>query len=358
MERKVVVITGASAGVGRATAQSFARRGWKVGLIARDVDRLEATRREVEELGGQALALPCDVADAGQIETAAALAETELGPIDVWVNNAMTTVFARFDTITPAEYRRATEVTYLGYVWGTMVALRRMKPRNRGSIVQVGSTLSYRAIPLQSAYCGAKFAIRGFTDSLRCELLHDKVNVHLSMVQLPAINTPQFDWSLNKMSRSARPMAPIFQPEVAGEAVYYASQHHRREICVGANTVLFTIANKIWPGLGDTYLALTGYEAQQGSEPVAPDRPHNLFEPVPGDYAARGRFDAESSLCSPQFEFNKSHVGIGALAMAGLLGIIAGLSETRRKNGNGNGHAHRTNGASHAGHTKAGKAVS
>jgi short-subunit dehydrogenase len=241
---RTVVVTGASAGVGRATIREFAREGAQVALLARNTEGLHAAAREVNELGGRGLAIPVDVAVADQIEAAAARVESELGPIDVWVNNAMTTVFARFADLTPAEFKRATEVTYLGTVYGTMSALRRMLPRDAGHIVQVGSALAYRSIPLQAPYCGAKHAIAGFTDSLRTELIHDHKNIHLTMVQLPAMNTPQFSWCRSKMPHHPMPVPPIFQPEVAAERIVWASHHTRREVFVGTPTVIAIEANK------------------------------------------------------------------------------------------------------------------
>src|SRR5437867_8154503 len=259
----VVVITGASAGVGRATVRAFARQGADIGLLARGVDGLEAARREVEAAGGRAIAIPTDVADADRVEAAADRIERELGPIDIWVNNAMASVFSPVKETTAEEFKRVTEVTYLGVVYGTLAALKRMLPRDRGCIVQVGSALAYRGIPLQSAYCGAKHAIQGFTESLRCELLHDGRRVRVTMVQLPAINTPQFDWSRSLMARRARPVAPIYQPEVAADAIVWASTHPRREIFVGGSTVATVLSNRVVPGMLDRYLGWTGYESQQ-----------------------------------------------------------------------------------------------
>ena len=275
--RRVVVVTGASAGVGRATVRAFAGEGAYVGLIARDTEGLHAAAGEAAELGGKGVAVPADVADADQVEAAAARIENELGPIDVWVNNAMTTVFAPVAETTPAEFKRATEVTYLGTVYGTMAALRRMLPRNAGRIIQVGSALAYRSIPLQAAYCGAKHAIAGFTDSLRSELVHDNRKIHLTMVQLPAMNTPQFTWCRSKMPRRPQPVPPIFQPEVAAERIVWASHHQRREVFVGGSTVLAIEANKIAPALADYYLGRTGFDSQQTQEPAAKDRPDNLI---------------------------------------------------------------------------------
>src|SRR5262249_23190585 len=255
---RVVVVTGASAGVGRATARAFAREGSRVGLIARDTEGLHVAAREMNELGGKGLAVPVDVAYADQVEAAAARIEKELGPVEVWVNNAMTTIFGRVAEVTPEEFKRATEVTYLGTVYGTMAALRRMLPRNSGRIIQVGSALVYRSIPLQAAYCGAKHAIAGFTDSLRSELIHDQKNIpHLTMVQLPAMNTPQFTWCRSKMPRQPQPVPPIFQPEVAAERIVWASHHNRREVYVGTPTLIAIEANKVAPALADHYLART-----------------------------------------------------------------------------------------------------
>jgi short-subunit dehydrogenase len=312
----VVVITGASAGVGRATARAFARRGAKLGLLARAGAGLE---RACEEAGA-AVAVPTDVADAEQVEHAAGVVEAELGPIDVWVNNAMTTVFSPFVDVSADEFRRATEVTYLGTVYGTMAALRRMRERNRGTIVQVGSALAYRSIPLQAPYCGAKAAIRGFTDSVRCELFHDRSRVRITMVQLPALNTPQFEVAGTKLPRHPRPVAPIYQPEVAAEAIVWAAANRRREVLVGGSTTAAVLGNKVAPWLGDLYLAKTGYEAQQTDEPVDPDRPDNLFGPVPGDHGAHGIFAAESKSRSLQFLVVKHR---DALVAAGALAALA-----------------------------------
>src|ERR1051326_9024338 len=290
MAAETVVITGAAAGVGRATARAFGRRGARIGLLARSVEDLNDAASEIEAAGGAALVLPTDMADSDAVEAAAEAVERQFGPIDIWVNCAMATIFSRVWDITPEEYRRATEVTYLGYVWGTMAALRRMRPRNRGAIVQVGSALAYRAIPLQSAYCGAKFAIRGFTDSLRSELIHEGSRIHLTMVQMPALNTPQFGWARNKMGKRAQPVPLIFQPQVAAEAIVYAAYARRREIYVGGSTVKAIVANKFVPGLLDRYLA-RDYAGQLSRDPVEPARPDNLFAAVPGPHGAHGRFD-------------------------------------------------------------------
>jgi NAD(P)-dependent dehydrogenase (short-subunit alcohol dehydrogenase family) len=319
---RVVVVTGASAGVGRATAQAFGKRGDAVALLARGEDGLEGARREVEALGGRALPIPTDVADADQVEAAAERVERELGPIDVWVNDAMTTVLAPFKELEPAEYRRATEVTYLGYVWGTMSALKRMLPRDRGTIVQVGSALSYRAIPLQAAYCGAKFAIRGFTDSIRTELIHDGSNVHITMVQLPAVNTPQFNWCLTRLPNHPQPVPPIFQPEVAAEAIAWASEHRRRELWVAGSAVKAILGNRVAPGLADRYLGKTGYKAQQTAQPVNGDRPINLYEPVEGEHATHGMFDDQARGSSRELWLTEHRSLLaGAAAAAGVAGL-------------------------------------
>jgi NAD(P)-dependent dehydrogenase (short-subunit alcohol dehydrogenase family) len=286
----VVVVTGASAGVGRATARTFARRGFDVALLARGPEGLKSARCEIEDVGRRALDISVDVADHERVEAAADLIEDELGPIGVWVNNAMVSVFSPVTEMTPDEYRRVTEVTYLGHVHGTMAALRRMLPRDRGCVVQVSSTLAYRAIPLQSAYCAAKHAIKGFTESLRSELLHDHSRVRVTMVNLPALNTPQFHWVRTRLPRHPQPVPPIYQPEVAAEAIAWAADHDRREINVGLSTTATRIANKFIPGLLDRYLARTGYHSQQTRQQIEPDRPDNLFEPSPGGFDARGEF--------------------------------------------------------------------
>ncbi len=322
---QVVVITGASAGVGRATARAYAKRGASLALIARGTDGLEATRAEVEKLGGKALVLPLDVADADAVESAAERAERELGAIDVWINCAMTGVFSAVKDTTPAEFRRVTEVCYLGYVHGTLAALKRMLPRDRGVIVQVGSALAYRGIPLQAAYCGAKHAIQGFFDSLRCELIHDKSEVHVTMVQLPAVNTPQFTWLKSRMPNKPQPVPPIFQPEVAADAILFAATHRRREIYVGFSAAKAIIGNKLFPSLADHYLARTGYESQQTDEPDDHDRPINLWEPVPGDHGAHGRFDdrAKSSSAQLRASEHRQWLALGAVA-AGLACLLGG----------------------------------
>ena len=324
----VVVITGASAGVGRAVTREFARRGARIGLLARGRESLEAAKRDVEELGGQALVIPTDVADEEQVERAAEQVERELGPIDIWVNNAMTTIFAPFSQIKPDEYRRATEVTYLGFVWGTMAALKRMRIRDRGTIVQVGSALAYRGIPLQAPYCGAKHAVRGFTDSLRCELLHDGSNIHLTMVQLPALNTPQFNWCESRLPNHPQPVPPIYQPEVAAEAIVWAAYNRRREVICGAPAWITIWGNKFFPALGDWHLARNGYGSQQTDEPVSPNRPSNLFEPVPGEHGAHGIFGDRAYGSSFQLELTKNRSWL--LMGAAVIGLAAAGLAARR----------------------------
>ncbi len=289
---KVVAITGGTAGVGRATVEAFARAGWDVGIIARDPGRLDRAADAVRAAGRRSYTASADVADAAAVDDAATRIEEALGPIDVWVNNAMATAFAPVAELTPEEMLRATQVTYLGQVHGTMAALRRMRNRNRGTIVNVGSALAYRAIPLQSAYCAAKFAVRGFTDALRSELLHDGLSVHVTMVQLPALNTPQFEWALNKMQRRPQPVPPIFQPEVAAQAILFAATHRRREVWVKWPTFKAIVANAVAPWILDRYLARQGYAGQMTSEPVAADPPVNLFHAPLGDWGAHGRFPA------------------------------------------------------------------
>ncbi|MDR6390619.1 SDR family oxidoreductase [Paraburkholderia phenoliruptrix] len=326
---KVVVVTGAGAGAGRASAEEFARHGWDVALLSREPARLERAAAELQrKYGVRALAIPTDVADAERVEEAASRTEAELGPIDVWVNVAMATVFAPVSKLTAQEFERGTKVTYLGQVHGTMAALSRMRARNRGTIVNVGSALGYRSVPLQSIYCGAKFAVRGFTDALRSEIIHDRLNVHLTMVDLPALNTPQFEWALNKTGKRAQPVAPIFQPEVAARAIYFAATHKRREIWVGFPTVKAILANFIAPGLLDRYLAKAGYEGQLTDEPLPPDAPANLFEPVAGDYSAHGRFDSEAKSASLEMCAVR-HKGL-LCALAGI-GIAGGIGLLMRK---------------------------
>jgi NAD(P)-dependent dehydrogenase (short-subunit alcohol dehydrogenase family) len=299
---RTVVVTGASAGVGRATAAAFGARGDRVALIARGEEGLAGAARDVERGGGRALILPCDVADAAAVDAAAQRAEDELGPIDVWVNDAMAAVLMYVHETDPADFRRVTEVTYLGCVHGTMAALKRMRPRDRGVIVQVGSALSYRAIPLQASYCGAKFAIRGFTDALRTELMHEKSGVKVTMVQLPGLNTPQFTWVRTTLRRHPKPVPPIFQPEVAAEAIVDAAANPRREVWVGGSTVITILGNKLAPWLADRYLARTNVKAQQTDWPIDPGRPDYLHAPLDeaGDRGAHGPFDGEAKPRSRQ----------------------------------------------------------
>ncbi|TDO55238.1 NADP-dependent 3-hydroxy acid dehydrogenase YdfG [Kribbella sp. VKM Ac-2571] len=327
---QVVVVTGASGGIGRASAVAFARRGDKVALLARGEAGLEGAVRDVTAAGGTALPIEVDVADYDKVEAAADQVEKELGPIDVWVNVAFSSVFAPFLEIEPSEFRRTTEVTYLGYVHGTRAALRRMKPRDHGAIVQVGSALAYRGIPLQSAYCGAKHAIQGFHDSLRCELLHDKSDVHVTMVQMPAVNTPQFSWVLSRLPKHPQPVPPIFQPEVAADAVVYAADHpQRREYWVGAPTVATLIANKFAAGLLDRYLARTGYKGQQSDQP--PEKAANLWEPADEerDYGAHGVFDKRSTPRSLQTWASRHRGLVGAFA-AGATAAAVSWGRNRR----------------------------
>jgi NAD(P)-dependent dehydrogenase (short-subunit alcohol dehydrogenase family) len=316
----IVAVTGASSGVGRATAHGFARQGAIVGLIARGPEALAATAREIEELGGTPVVLSCDVADPEAVEDAAATLE-QRGPIDVWVNNAMASVFAPTWEITADEYRRVTEVTYLGVVNGTLSALKRMRPRDRGVIVQVGSALAYRGIPLQSGYCASKHAIQGFTESLRCELMHDHSAVRVTMVQLPAMNTPQFDMVRSRLPNEAQPVPPIYQPEVAANAIVAAAGNPaRREWWVGGSTAITIMGNAVAPGVGDRYLARTGFDGQQTKQPAQP-RADNLFEPMPGARSTHGRFGDRSHDRSLQWQLTRHRRIFGV----GLLGMTAGV---------------------------------
>ena len=319
---ETVVVTGASAGVGRATVRTFAGRGARVGLLARGTEGLEGAKRDVERLGGEALAVPTDVANADEVEDAAAQVEDAFGEIDVWVNDAMTGVFAEFTDIEPEEYERVTDVCYHGQVHGTRTALRRMIPRDRGAIVLVGSALAYRGIPLQSAYCGAKHAVEGMFDSLRAELLHNDSNVQVTMVQLPGMNTPQFGWVRSKLPKKAQPVPPIYQPEVAAEAIVWAAHHDRREVYVGSSSMQVIVGNKLFPGLADRYLARTAYGGQQTGDLKPEDRPDNLFEPVEGDRGAHGDFDEQARSWSPQLwlDKNKRWLMMGGAVLAGALG--------------------------------------
>ncbi|NIH80250.1 SDR family oxidoreductase [Amycolatopsis viridis] len=331
---RVVVVTGASGGIGRAAARAFGERGDRVALIARGDNGLKAAAAEVERAGGQALPLPVDVADHQALDAAADQVEQAFGPIDVWVNDAFTSVFARFTDIEPEEFRRVTAVTYLGYVNGTRTALKRMLPRDRGAIVQVGSALAYRGIPLQSAYCGAKHAIQGFTESVRCELLHDKSNVRITMVQMPGVNTPQFDWVLSRLPRRAQPVPPIYQPEIPAKAIVHAAAHPgRREYWVGGSTVGTLVANSIAAGLLDRYLARTGFESQQAEQPRDPDQPVNLWAPADDttgtDFGAHGRFDRAAKTRSPQLWASLHHGVLGAAAAAAAAAGLAALTRKR-----------------------------
>jgi NAD(P)-dependent dehydrogenase (short-subunit alcohol dehydrogenase family) len=322
MVARTVVVTGASGGIGRACAEAFGAHGDRVALLARGEIGLAAAARTVEEAGGTALQIPVDVADAASVFAAASRVEAELGPIDAWVNVAFTSVFAPFDRIEAEEFRRVTEVAYLGYVYGTMAALRRMKPRDRGAIVQVGSALAYRGIPLQSAYCGAKHAIQGFNESLRCELLHDKSNVHVTMVQMPGVNTPQFSWVLSRLPKRAQPVPPIYQPELAARAVLYAAAHpKRREYWVGASTTGTLAANALIPGALDRYLGRTGYRSQQTDQLQQPDAPVNLWAPADGsdgrDFGSHGAFDRRAYSRDPQLWASQHHGLIAALLAGG-----------------------------------------
>jgi NADP-dependent 3-hydroxy acid dehydrogenase YdfG len=330
---RVVVLTGASAGVGRATARRLAERGDRLALLARGEDALAAAVREAQDAGAQAIAIPTDVADPEQVDAAADRAEYELGEIDVWINDAMASVFGPVHEITPAEFRRVTEVTYLGQVYGTMAALDRMRPRDRGTIVNVGSALAYRAIPLQSAYCGAKFGVRGFTDALRTELMHDGSGVKVTMVQLPGLNTTQFELVRTLLPRTPRPVAPVYQPEIAAEAIAWATEHpERRELWVGASTVATILGSMLAPGLADRYLARTGYKAQQTDRP-ADERRRNtdyLEAPVPGDRGSHGSFDAEAKRHSPQLWLARHRRGVAATA-AGTLVAAGGAAAALAK---------------------------
>ena len=317
-------MTGASAGVGRAVVREFAREGAQIGLLARGVERLEAAAKEVTKMGGIALAIPTDVAQPDQVEAAAKRIEDELGEIDIWINNAMVTVFSPFAELTAEEFRRVTEVTYLGNVYGTMSALRRMLPRNRGCIVQVGSALAYRSIPLQAAYCGAKHAIVGFTDSIRSELMHTNSGIHITAVHLPAMNTPQFNWCRTHLPRQPQPVPPIYEPEVAARAIVSAAHEHPREVFVGAPTVAAIEGTKLMPGIADRYLAETGFDSQMTDEPIAPGRIDNLFEPAPGNYDAHGRFPTDGKTISKtawtsSFPSGAVLAGVMGLGMAGYL---------------------------------------
>jgi NAD(P)-dependent dehydrogenase (short-subunit alcohol dehydrogenase family) len=329
---EVVMITGASAGVGRATAIAFARRGARIGLLARGRAGLEGAKQDVEAAGGEAVVLQADVADAIGVERAAAALEDSFGPIDIWVNNAMVSVFSPVKEMTPDDFKRVTDVTYLGVVHGTLAALKRMLPRDRGSIVQVGSALAYRGIPLQSAYCAAKHAIQGFCDSLRSELLHDNSHVRLTMVQLPAMNTPQFDWVKSRLPRKAQPVPPVFQPELAADAIVWAAHHDRRELYVAMPTATAIIGDKLASGLADRYLAANGYDAQQTDEPEDPQRPDNLYEPIDRerDFGRHGRF-ARIARSTSYEVWPAEHHGIVALLIGSVAAASAAVLLRRRR---------------------------
>jgi NAD(P)-dependent dehydrogenase (short-subunit alcohol dehydrogenase family) len=316
-QRRVVVVTGASGGVGRAVAVEFASRGDSVALLARGGKGLAAAAQDVERAGGRALPIVVDVADPDAVFAAAGQVEEDLGPINTWINVAFTSVFAPFDQIRPEEYRRVTEVSYLGYVYGTMAALKYMKPRDQGTIVQVGSALAYRGIQLQSAYCGAKHAIQGFNEALRCELLHEQSNVHVTMPQLPAVNTPQFSWVLSRLPHRAQPVPPIFQPEFVARAIRFAADHpQRREHWIGSSTAATLLANAIAPGLLDRYLARTGFESQQTEQPRQATDPVNLWAPADGpdghDFGAHGDFDGVAHQRDPQVWASHNHLLLAA----------------------------------------------
>ena len=327
MRANIAVVTGSSAGIGRATAIEFGRHGWRVALLARGMDGLQAACDEVRQAGGEAVPIVVDVADQSQVEAAAQRVEAQWGEICVWVNNAMATIFCPAAEVKPEDFKRATEVTYLGAVWGTMAALQRMQPRNRGTIVQVGSALAYRSIPLQAAYCGAKSALRAYTDSLRCELIHDKSEVHITMVHLSAFNTPQFDWGRSCMPNQPKPLGKIFQPELAARAIYWAATHRRRELWVGMPAVEAITGTRVIPGMLDRKLAHEAYEGQQDIEPVAPDRRDNLYQPVEGKHATHGRFDAKAVDRSGEL-WMAIHRG-KVVAALGVGAIVAGLTARR-----------------------------
>lgn len=330
LKDKIAVVTGASAGVGRATVRLLAERGANIGLLARGVDGLEAAKKEVEAAGGRAVVLPADTAVPEEVEAAAEEVENRLGPIDIWINNAMASVFSPIKEMTPEEFKRVTDVTYLGYVYGTLSALKRMLPRDRGSIVQVGSALAYRGIPLQAAYCAAKHAVQGFTESLRSELIHDESHVRVTMVQLSAINTPQFSWVKTRLPRKPQPVPPIYQPEVAARAIVHAATHDQPELWLGIPTYQTIIGNRLFPGFLDHYLARNGFESQQNDGMVDPDRKNNLWEPVPGDHGAHGDFDQRAKDFSPQF-WTVSHLSGLATVATGLAALALAIFIKRKR---------------------------
>ncbi|HYG22491.1 MAG TPA: SDR family oxidoreductase [Verrucomicrobiae bacterium] len=328
--KRIVVITGASAGIGRATARAFAQDGADLALLARGTDGLDAAQKEVEAMGRRCIIIPLDVADASAMETAAEQTERELGPIDVWVNNAMVSVFSPVKETPPEEFKRVTDVTYLGYVYGTLAALKRMLPRDRGVIVQVGSALAYRGIPLQAAYCGAKHAIEGFCDSLRTELIHDRSRVKVTLVQMPAVNTPQFGWVKSRLPNRAQPVPPIFQPEIAADAILHASRHPKREYILGWPSLKAIWGNKVATDYADRVLAKKGIASQQTDQPEDPDRPHNLWDPVAGDHGAHGRFDARASRWSFQWWLSKHRYPV----LGGLLAALVATALVKTHRGN------------------------
>lgn len=327
---KTVVVTGASAGLGRAIVREFAKHGANIGLLARGKEGLQATKEEVESFGGKALAIPTDVGNADEVEKAAQQIEEQLGPIDIWINNAMVSVFGPFKKIEADEFRKVTEVTYLGQVYGTAAALKRMLPRNKGSVILVGSALAYRGIPLQSAYCGAKHGIHGFFESLRSELIKDNSNVHLGMVQMPAMNTPQFGWVKSYLKNKPKPMGIIYQPEVGARAVLQMARNHEREIYVGYPTVKTIIGNKLVPGYVDNYLARTGFDGQQTDEPDDTKRKNNLWEPVPGDPGAHGMFDEQAMDISPE-SWVATHKKVLALSALTAFAFVMGIWTAKRR---------------------------
>lgn len=320
-----IVITGASAGVGRAAATAFARRGCRIALLSRGMDGLRSARDDVERAGGTALIIQTDVADFSQVEAAAARVEQEFGAIDVWVNNAMATTYCPIDQMSPEDFERVNSVTYLGAVWGTMAALKRMKPRNRGTIIQVGSALAYRSIPLQGAYCGAKSALRGFTDSLRSELIHDECAVHVTMVHLSAFNTPQFDWGKTCFDKQPQPVPPIFQPEIAADAIVWSAYHTRRELWVGFPAVKAILGTRVIPGFLDRLLASRAYSGQSTDQPLPQGRQDNLYTAVPGDHGAHGRFDSRAQSSSWQYLLTIHRWSLAIAVLALLLAAIVVL---------------------------------
>jgi NAD(P)-dependent dehydrogenase (short-subunit alcohol dehydrogenase family) len=333
--RRVVVITGASGGIGRACVRAFAAKGYAVALLARGTDGLAGAAKDVADRGSVSLTVPVDVSDADAVETAADTVERDLGAIDVWVNVAFASVFAPFMQIDAAEFTRVTAVSYLGYANGTRAALRHMLPRNQGAVVQVGSALAYRGIPLQTGYCGAKHAIQGFNEALRCELLHDKSAVKVTMVQMPAVNTPQFDWVLSRLPHHPQPVPPIYQPEIAARAVLYAAEHpNRREYWVGASTAATLIANAVAPGILDRYLGKTGFTSQQETGIPSRELAPNLWDATdeqPGsDQGAHGSFDDRAKTRSPQLWASQHHGLLATAAAVVGLGVMASIRVWRR----------------------------